>query len=154
MTEPSIELVRWTGRRSDNDPDANLKADVALYACSIRWRRCVQSATRLGSRRRTRSLRLRPLGLGRIGVASCRRPVGHRETVGTLCEAEQTDTTEAARLTAYEVVRHMVAWLRARSTCDAPPHEPGPALGLAYSTAPKPVVSPLDSPRCGCGGIV
>jgi hypothetical protein len=30
----------------------------------------------------------------------------------TFCEAEQTNTTEG-RLAAYEVVRQMVAWLRA-----------------------------------------
>ncbi len=32
MTEPSIELTRWSGPWPDDDPDANFKADVALYS--------------------------------------------------------------------------------------------------------------------------
>ena len=31
MTEASIELIPWNGSWSDDDPDANFKADVALF---------------------------------------------------------------------------------------------------------------------------
>jgi hypothetical protein len=30
--EPVVELVRWRGPWPDDDPDANLKTDVAIYA--------------------------------------------------------------------------------------------------------------------------
>lgn len=113
MTATSIELIRWTGPWSDDDPDANFKADVALYT------------------------RLDPLEtLGPLGKASTGIPVGAlvryvlarwasagsesllsagpsiiERMWATFSEAEQADTTEG-RLAAYEVVRQMVAWLR------------------------------------------
>src|SRR5438445_13034573 len=30
--EPTIRLERWTGPWADDDPDANFKAEIALYA--------------------------------------------------------------------------------------------------------------------------
>lgn len=30
--DPEVRLVRWAGPWSEDDPDANLKADIALYS--------------------------------------------------------------------------------------------------------------------------
>src|SRR5438067_1873127 len=32
MDEPTVRLERWTGPWADDDPDANFKAEIALYA--------------------------------------------------------------------------------------------------------------------------
>ena len=110
--EPVVRLVRWTGPWADDDPDANLKADVALYS------------------------RLDPLatldGLGRnVGLpvgALARYVLARYATSGSgglleigpsmvnrlwepIAEAESKGT-EAARLAAYDQLRQMVEWLR------------------------------------------
>ena len=85
MTETSIELTRWTGSWSDDDPDANFKADVALYTMldpleTLRPLSAVDGDPGRG----VGSLRARALGLGGFGVAPSRRTVDHREDDGGL----------------------------------------------------------------------
>ena len=112
MTATSIELIRWTGPWSDDDPDANFKADVALYTR-------LDPLETLGPLERVdgdpcRSARsLRARGWASAGSESLLSagPSIIERMWATFSEAEQTDTSEG-RLAAYEVVRQMVAWLR------------------------------------------
>ena len=113
MTESLIELVRWAGPWSDDDPDANFKADVTLYTM-------LEPLETLGPLSASPGI---PVGalvryvLARWASAGSESLLYAGPSViermwATISEAEQTDTTEA-RLAAYEVVRQMVAWLRA-----------------------------------------
>jgi hypothetical protein len=114
VTPPSrsVELIPWTGPWSDDDRDANFKADVALYAHvdpmstvdnlafamgipdgAIVWYVLAKWAS-AGSG-----------GLLELGPSMINRlwePVEH-------AEAADTDT---ARLEAYEQLRQMLSWLR------------------------------------------
>jgi hypothetical protein len=110
--EPVVRLERWTGPWADDDPDANFKAEVALYAL-------VDPLTTIE-------------GLGAsIGVpvgALCRYVLGRWATGGSggalelgpsmvqrmweACARAEADGTDASRLAAYDQLRQMVSWLR------------------------------------------
>ncbi len=113
MTEPSIELVRWAGPWSDDDPDANFKADVALYTMldPLDTLGPLSASTGIPVGALVRYVLARWASAGSESLLNAGPSVIERMWA-TISEAEQTDTTEA-RLAAYEVVRQMVAWLRA-----------------------------------------
>ena len=112
MTEASIELVRWTGPWSDDDPDANFKADVALYTRLDPLETLVplSAATGIPVGALVRYVLARWASAGSESLLTAGPSIIERMW-STFSEAEQTDTTEG-RLAAYEVVRQMVAWLR------------------------------------------
>ncbi|HTZ09678.1 MAG TPA: DUF6027 family protein [Acidimicrobiales bacterium] len=110
--EPTIRLVRWTGPWSDDDRDANFKADVALYGH-------VDPLETLGPLSQALDV---PLGalvryvLARWASAGSESllyvgPSVVERMWAAFVEAEELATAEA-RLAAYEVVRTMVGWLR------------------------------------------
>ena len=112
MTEPSIELVRWSGPWPDDDPDANFKADVALYSMLDP----LETISVLGN-----SLGI-PVGAIVRYVLAWWASAGSEALLSAgpsvvermwekFTEAEEADSDEA-RLAAYEVVRQMVSWLR------------------------------------------
>ena len=113
MTEPLIELIRWAGPWPDDDPDANFKSDVALYTMldPLTTIEALSTSTGIPVGALVRYVLARWASAGSESLLSAGPSVIERMW-GTLSEAEQTDTTEA-RLAAYEVVRQMVAWLRA-----------------------------------------
>jgi len=113
MTEPSIELVRWTGPWSDDDPDANFKADVALYTMldPLEALGPLSAATGIPVGALVRYVLARWASAGSESLLNAGPSVIERMWAA-FSEAEHTDTAEA-RLAAYEVVRQMVAWLRA-----------------------------------------
>jgi len=113
MTEPSIELVRWAGPWSDDDPDANFKADVALYTKlePLETLGPLSASTGIPVGALVRYVLARWASAGSESLLNAGPSVIERMWA-TISEAEQTDTNEA-RLAAYEVVRQMVAWLRA-----------------------------------------
>ena len=113
MTDTSIELTRWTGSWSDDDPDANFKADVALYTMldPLETLRPLSSATGIPVGALVRYVLARWASAGSESLLSAGPSIIER-MAAVFSQAEQTDTTEA-RLAAYEVVRQMVAWLRA-----------------------------------------
>ena len=113
MTETSIELIRWTGPWSDDDPDANFKADVALYTMldPLETLRPLSAATGIPVGALVRYVLARWASAGSESLLNAGPSIIERMSA-TFSEAEQTDTTEG-RLAAYEVVRQMVAWLRA-----------------------------------------
>lgn len=113
MTETSIELTRWAGSWSDDDPDANFKADVALYTMldPLETLRPLSATTGIPVGALVRYVLARWTSAGSESLLSAGPSIIER-MAAAFSEAEETNTTEA-RLAAYEVVRQMVAWLRA-----------------------------------------
>lgn len=110
--EPAVRLERWTGPWADDDPDANLKADVALYS----------NVDPLGTiERLSRSIDV-PVGalcryvlakwatggsgsLLELGPTMARR-------LGAVCDDAESADDDEARLAAYHRLRAMLSWLR------------------------------------------
>jgi len=107
-----IALERWTGPWEPQDPDANFKADVALYAhlepmVTIRGLAAAMSIPE-GAIVRYVLAKYATGGSGsllELGPTMIKR----------LCEpveaAEKADT-DSARLVAYQQLRQMLSWLR------------------------------------------
>jgi hypothetical protein len=108
----NVDITPWNGEWSDDDPDANFKADVALYAQSDPLSTLEQLGANLGI----------PVGglvhyvlarwasagsaaLLEVGPSMIIRMWEHVEA------AEAADNDEA-RLAAYEVLKQMLSWLR------------------------------------------
>jgi hypothetical protein len=108
----SVELGPWTGPWSDDDPDANFKADVALYAH-------VDPMTTISNLAQAMDIPEGAIvryvlakwatagsgGLLELGPSMIHRlwqPVEEAETAGS----------DEARLKAYDQLRQMLAWLR------------------------------------------
>jgi hypothetical protein len=108
----SVELIPWTGPWSDDDRDANFKADVALYAH-------VDPMSTVDNLARAMGIPAGAIvwyvlakwasagsgGLLELGPSMINRLWEPIE------QAEATDT-DTARLQAYEQLRQMVSWLR------------------------------------------
>ena len=110
--EPTVRLESWTGPWAPDDPDANFKADVALYSL----------LEPLGTiRDLARALEL-PVG------AVCRYVLAKWATGGSggllelgptmtrrlaaVCDDAEAAGTDEARLAAYAQLREMLGWLR------------------------------------------
>src|SRR3954447_12199922 len=110
--DPIITLSRWDGPWPADDPDANFKADVALYG------KLDPLATLEGL---SRNLGVPVGALGRYvlakfatgggGAALELGPSVVQQLAGVVDEAEAA-ATDGARLAAYEGLRQIVAWLR------------------------------------------
>jgi Family of unknown function (DUF6027) len=113
MKEPSIELIRWAGPWADDDPDANFKADVALYTMldPLETLGTLSNSTGIPVGALVRYVLARWASAGSEALLSAGPSIVERMWA-TFEEAEQTDSDEA-RLAAYDVVRQMVSWLRA-----------------------------------------
>ena len=110
--EPVVRLERYVGPWADDDPDANFKADVALYANVDP----LSTITNL-----SRALDL-PVG------AVCRYVLAKWATGGSggllelgptmtrrlaeVCDRADAAGTDEARLEAYAQLRAMITWLR------------------------------------------
>ncbi|WP_211262128.1 DUF6027 family protein [Nitriliruptor alkaliphilus] len=113
MDEPTVELGRWDGTWAEDDPFAGLKADVAAYGHldPLETLRGLSEACGVPTGALARYVLARwasggneaVLELGVSGVDHLARAIDEAEAAGT----------DAARLRAYEVVREIVAWLRA-----------------------------------------
>jgi len=116
--EPFVRLERWQGPWPPDDPDANFKSDVALYALVDP----LSTITNL-----SRALDI-PVG------AVCRYVLAKWATGGSgglleigptmvarladVCAAAEHEDTDAARLAAYHQLRQMLEWLRLPLTGD------------------------------------
>jgi Family of unknown function (DUF6027) len=108
----SVNLVPWTGPWSEQDPDANFKADVALYAHVNPLRTVSGLAESMGMPEGAvvwyvlaKWAAAGSGGLLELGPTMVHRlwePVQHAEADGTV----------EARLAAYEQLRQMLSWLR------------------------------------------
>jgi hypothetical protein len=108
----TIEVIPWTGPWSDADPDANFKADVALYAH-------VDPMSTIGNLARAMGL---PEGAvvwyvlakwasaGSGGLLELGPSMTNR--LWDVIEQAEAAATDQARLRAYDQLRQMITWLR------------------------------------------
>ena len=117
MAEPahpirSVDLSPWSGPWSDDDPDANFKADVALYAHIDPMTTIANLAHAMGMPEgaivRYVLAKWATAGsgglleLGPSMIHRLRQPVEEAEAAGT----------DGDRLKAYDQLRQMLSWLR------------------------------------------
>ena len=108
----TLELVGWDGPWDPDDPDANFKADVALYSQ-------VDPMTTVGNLAAAMEM---PEGAvvhyvlakwasaGSGGLLELGPAMVHR--LWAVVEKAEETGTDAARLEAYEQLRQMISWLR------------------------------------------
>jgi hypothetical protein len=109
---PTITLDRWDGPWPDDDPDANFKAEVALY-------NRLDPLTTLQQLSRNTDVPLGALvryvlakfATGGSGAALELGPVAVTK-LGEFVDAAEADGTDEARLAAYEGLRQFISWLR------------------------------------------
>jgi hypothetical protein len=109
---PVVRLEPWTGPWPDDDPDANFKADVALYARTDPLATIQSLSDNLdvpvGALVRYVLAKWATGGSGgllELGPTMVRR-------LDAVCQEAEAAGTDEARLAAYEQLRAMVAWLR------------------------------------------
>jgi hypothetical protein len=109
--EPTITLERWAGPWPDDDPDANFKSDVALYANVDPLATISGLSANLdvpvGAICRYVLAKWATGGSGgllELGPTMTRR-------LASVCEEAESVGTDAARLDAYAQLRQMVQWL-------------------------------------------
>jgi Family of unknown function (DUF6027) len=110
--EPVVTLQRWAGPWPADDPDANFKADVALYSL-------VDPLSTLENLSRALDVPVGALcryvlakwatggsgGLLELGPTMTRR-------LADVCDHAEAGGTDAARLEAFAQLRDMISWLR------------------------------------------
>ena len=108
----TIELVGWQGSWPDDDPDANFRSDVALYAL-------VDPLSTIRNLGRDLDIPIGALchyvlakwatqgsgGLLELGPTMAHRP-------GGICDDAEAIGTDEARLDAYEQLRGLISWLQ------------------------------------------
>ncbi len=112
IDEPVVQLTRWDGPFADDDPDANLKSDIALYsrADPMRTIRSLSESVEVPEGAIVRYVLARwasegSSGLLEIGPSMVKRLFG-------VCTAADEVGTDEARLRAYEQLRQMLSWLQ------------------------------------------
>ncbi len=109
--EPVVHLIRWTGPWPDNDKDANLKADVALYARTdpLRTVRGLSAATEIPEGAIVRYVLARWASEGASGLLELGPTMTRR--LHAVCETAEQAGTDDERLVAYHQLRQMLSWL-------------------------------------------
>lgn len=109
--EPMVHLNRWTGPWPEDDKDANLKADIALYAHvdPMRTIRGLSAAVDVPEGAIVRYVLARWASEGASGLLEL-GPTMTRRLHAACTDAETADTDEA-RLAAYHQLRQMISWL-------------------------------------------
>lgn len=109
---PVVRLEPWTGPWADDDPDANFKADVALYSLTDPLatieRLSENVGVPVGALCRYVLAKWASGGSGgllELGPTMVRR-------LGAVCDDAETAGTDAARLAAYQQLCAMIGWLR------------------------------------------
>jgi predicted TPR repeat methyltransferase len=110
---PVVELTAWSGPWPNDDPDANFKADVALYAHvdPLRTLRGLSGATGIPIGALVRYVLGRWASEGASGLLELGPTMTRRLVAVT--EAAETTGTDEARLEAYHQLREMLSWLAA-----------------------------------------
>jgi hypothetical protein len=108
----TVEVVGWNGTWPDNDPDANFKADVALYSH-------VDPMSTIGNLAAAMDI---PEGAlvqyvlakwataGSGGLLDLGPSMVHQ--LWAVIERAEAGDTDAGRLEGYEQLRQMISWLR------------------------------------------
>lgn len=114
MKQPprAVELTPWTGPWPDDDPDANFKADVALYSHVDPMSTIDNMADALGvpAGAIVRYVLAKWASGGSGGLLELGPSMVHR--LWAPVERAEAVGTDAARLEAYEQLHQMLAWLR------------------------------------------
>ncbi len=107
----TITLEGWRGPWSDDDKDANLKADIALYALvdPLRTVRGLSESISVPVGAIVHYVLARWASEGASGLLEL-GPTMSRRLHAVCADAEQADSSEA-RLAAYEQLRQMISWL-------------------------------------------
>jgi hypothetical protein len=110
--EPVVKLVRWDGPWAADDPDANFKADIALYGKLDPFATISALAANLGvpAGAVCRYVLARWASEGSSGLLE----LGPRmvERLWSVCADAEARGDDAARLAAYAQLRQMLSWLR------------------------------------------
>lgn len=119
MNEPVVTLERWTGPWAEDDPDANFKADIALYANvdPLSTIRNLAENINVPVGAIVRYVLARWASGGSGGLLELGPTMVHR--LADVCDQAQATGTDAARLAAYEQLRQMIEWLRLPLTGEA-----------------------------------
>jgi hypothetical protein len=109
--EPVVQLTVWTGPWPDDDKDANLKADVALYGKvdPLRTVRGLSQHTDIPEGAIVRWVLARWASEGASGLLEL-GPTMTRRLQQVCLDAEAAGSDEA-RLAAYHQLRQMISWL-------------------------------------------
>jgi hypothetical protein len=110
--DPTVELTRWDGPWSPDDPDANLKSDVALYTKldPLTTLTTLSANTGIPVGALVRYVLARWASAGSEALLAAGPSVV--EHMGQTIEAAEAADTDESRLQAYDVLRQMVSWLR------------------------------------------
>jgi hypothetical protein len=110
--EPVIRLVRWPGPWEDDDPHANLKADVALYSRLDPLKTLMGLSGNVGLPvgALARYVLARYATSGSGGLLEIGPSMVHR--LWEPIEVAEDSGTDVARLAAYDQLRQMIEWLR------------------------------------------
>jgi Family of unknown function (DUF6027) len=110
--EETIVLTRWRGPWADDDPDANFKTDIALYANvdPMTTIRRLGDSIGVPEGALVHYVLAKWASGGSGGLLELGPTMVHR-LWAPIEEAERTDTDEA-RLEAFEQLRGLVSWLR------------------------------------------
>ena len=109
---PVVRLERWTGPWPDGDPDANFKADVALYANvdPLSTIRNLSDALDVPVGAIVRYVLAKWATGGSGGLLELGPTMTRR--LADVCDRADAAGTDEARLAAYAQLRDMITWLR------------------------------------------
>jgi len=108
----TLEVVGWNGPWDPDDPDANFKADVALYSHVDPMRTVgnLAGAMKLPEGAVVHYVLAKWASAGSGGLLELGPTMVH--TLWTVVEEAEETGTDTARLEAYEQLRQMISWLR------------------------------------------
>jgi hypothetical protein len=108
---PVLRLEPWLGPWADDDKDANLKADVALYSKvdPLRTIRGLSASTGVPEGALVRWVLARWASEGASGLLELGPTFTRR--LQAVCTAAEEAATDDARLAAYRQLRQMIEWL-------------------------------------------
>ena len=111
MMSETITLEGWRGPWPDDDKDANLKADIALYAHvdPLRTVRGLSDSINVPVGAIVHYVLARWASEGASGLLELGPTFSKR--LNAVCVTAATFGSDAARLAAYEQLRQMISWL-------------------------------------------
>jgi hypothetical protein len=109
---PTVRLEPWTGPWPDDDPDANFKAEIALYSRLDPLTTIEGLSANIGVPvgALCRSILARWASAGSGGILELGPSMVER--LWAVCERAERDGTDGGRLAAYHQLQQMVSWLR------------------------------------------
>lgn len=127
----TVTLEPWTGPWAADDPDANFKAEIALYATSdpLSTLRNLGRAIGVPVGALARYVLARYATSGSGGLLELGPSMVLR--LWAPVAAAEDEGTDEARLAAYDQLRHMLSWLRLPLVEEAGYPSQGPAEGGA-----------------------